>query len=520
MSEFSTVTSGSLIESAWANAILDHGLTKPYDYVIRLDNSTARAINGKTGKADYSNSDLGIVLNNCISAVSNNGSFLIKGSYANNYNLSTQVSIPQDSFLRFHGEGGPHEMVSTQIESSISLPFDTGDSLINYYCEIKNMRIRILGGASPRSGLRIKTGRGCLENLYIVDTYEAESGVGFEFESGGLGWRIKNIHLKHFDIGFESHGEHALGEKIYVVSAKSIGMNLQGRDSIYILPHVTGAHDTEIGIKMENRNWLLYPKIETTGTVAAFQMAGNYFFYIFYPRTPGVTGEIYTWASGTFPGFINQTILTELEVLDKYSFQRNLVRGKSFWHDDFYGDSLDAKWRSTGNAGGSATPQSDIDGGVLRITTNASDTDAWYLDFNGLTTIRANQNPVFEVRAKLNQTTNQVVQFGLYRDATHHLLLGFDTSIDTEWYGIKYGQGASSRKQADLAFDTDWHIFRIAIDNDAPMGLCIIDDETTQKAEFTANLPVVYLQPYLYVMTRENVAKSVDIDYVVFVQDR
>ena len=66
MSEIRTIPP-QLTRDQW-NALLDHALEKPASYIIRNNNGTIQAINGSTGKIDYSGTDAASVINSCLEA--------------------------------------------------------------------------------------------------------------------------------------------------------------------------------------------------------------------------------------------------------------------------------------------------------------------------------------------------------------------------------------------------------------------------------------------------------------------
>jgi len=95
MGEFSTFPP-KVDASDW-NALLDHGLEKPVSYIIRKKaDGTFEAINGSTGKVDYSGTDIATVVQNAISAIKSNGGgkLFIRKSVVGTWNAGTGEDNP------------------------------------------------------------------------------------------------------------------------------------------------------------------------------------------------------------------------------------------------------------------------------------------------------------------------------------------------------------------------------------------------------------------------------------------
>lgn len=98
MSEFRTIPP-KLTATEW-NALLDHGLVKPASYIIRKNGSYYEAINGNTGKIDYSGTDASQVIQSAINALTNGGKIFIKDPITISGG-SVSISKP----IVFEGEG-------------------------------------------------------------------------------------------------------------------------------------------------------------------------------------------------------------------------------------------------------------------------------------------------------------------------------------------------------------------------------------------------------------------------------
>ncbi len=206
----------------------------------------------------------------------------------------------------------------------------------------------------------------------------------------------------------------------------------------------------------------------------------------------------------------------EAYCLDSFSTQLN------FW-DDFEGDSLKDLWRSTGDVGGSAVVVDAQDGGVVRLTTNNATLEGWRLDWTNIRSLHIDKKVTMEVRIKLTHVEWMVQRLRLYFDAQNYVGFSVVGGVATGDYTIQseddniFGEAASG-----VTSDTDYHIFRIEC---FPTGEVhfYIDGVETANSPLTANIPdgaADYLQPYLLIQTREDVAKTMDIDYVYIRQNR
>jgi len=200
------------------------------------------------------------------------------------------------------------------------------------------------------------------------------------------------------------------------------------------------------------------------------------------------------------------------------SFQFRLL-----WWDDFLGDQLRDEWRSTGDVGGSAAVVDAQTGGIVRITTNNVDTENWRIDWNTIRSLHMNQEITMEVRVKLTQTTNMHVRLRLYFDDNNFINFRYDSPVGANWLIESRDDGvATTTADSGIAADTDYHILRIEC---FPAGAVrfYIDGTECNNSPITTNTPndaADFLQPWLYIRTRENAAKSMDIDYIVVRQNR
>jgi parallel beta-helix repeat protein len=85
------------------NQLLDHGIEKPVRSIIRKKaDGTIEAINGSTGKIEYSGTDAATVINSAIAVLTNGSRILVK---AGDYTLTATLLVSSKQGIVLEGEG-------------------------------------------------------------------------------------------------------------------------------------------------------------------------------------------------------------------------------------------------------------------------------------------------------------------------------------------------------------------------------------------------------------------------------
>ena len=192
------------------------------------------------------------------------------------------------------------------------------------------------------------------------------------------------------------------------------------------------------------------------------------------------------------------------------------AQDRLLFYDDFLGDSIRDLWTVAGT--GSAAVVDAQDGGVVRLTTGAVSGNSEELDWGAFRTLHVNKKVTFEARVKLNSTTSIEVYYQIYYDGSNRI--SFYRAAGN-WQITCRNGGAGGDVDSGVAADTDYHIFRIEC---FPAGEVhfYIDGTECGNSPITTNIPsdaADYLKPRFYFVTTENVAKTLDIDYVVVRQE-
>jgi hypothetical protein len=202
------------------------------------------------------------------------------------------------------------------------------------------------------------------------------------------------------------------------------------------------------------------------------------------------------------------------------AFSLDTAQKRFWWMDHFLGDQLKDEWNNAGT--GSAVVVDAQTGGIVRITTGALTGNAHRIDWNLIRSLHVDQRVTMEIRAKLNQTAQTTARFSLRVDGTNRIVFYFSITTNPNWIIICVDGGALTQFDSGVVADTDYHIFRIEC---FPTGEVhfYIDGVECANSPITTNIPDGagdYLQPYPYISTLEDVAKSMDIDYVAVRQER
>lgn len=196
------------------------------------------------------------------------------------------------------------------------------------------------------------------------------------------------------------------------------------------------------------------------------------------------------------------------------------LQKRLFFFDDFCGDQLKDEWNAGGV--GSATVIDLQMGGIVRLTTGATTNDLYRIDWNNIRSLLVSKKVTIEYRVKLTQITNFRCLLELIFDATARIFFTYNSTVSANWY-IVSSDTATSTFDSGIAADTDYHILRIECHTHGSNHVHFyIDGTETANSPITiaANIPDEYLDPYLTLLTTEDVAKSMDIDYVYIRQDR
>lgn len=195
-----------------------------------------------------------------------------------------------------------------------------------------------------------------------------------------------------------------------------------------------------------------------------------------------------------------------------------------FLYDDFLRPHTTVLWDSVGTISRVA-----LRGGAFRTLSGAVAGNQGLIDLDPASALwfTANRDFIFQVRVRSNQTLQNRIFLGLYSarptgaappvepsDAIYFRRA--DAAAVANWYAVTRAGAAETAVDTTIVGDTSWHIYRIR--RTGNVVEFYIDG--VRRATITTNLPAVDVGLGIETVTQEAVAKSLDIDYLVFIQER
>jgi len=202
------------------------------------------------------------------------------------------------------------------------------------------------------------------------------------------------------------------------------------------------------------------------------------------------------------------------------SVSARIEEGAYHYVDDFDDGMGKKEWSTLSGATGSDAAMSSMPNGWIELTTGATANNYYGFDWGGYYTFRYLYRPTIEVRLKLSQTSNTRVRIGFIGSAANeYLYFEFDSSADTDWH-LKCDNESGAPEDIDtaVAASTDEVVLRFEFKDDTTVAGFI--NGAPIVSDLFNKVPSGWLQPYVYIETLENAAKSMGVDYFKIWQDR
>jgi parallel beta-helix repeat protein len=203
----------SLVDENDWNGLLDHSLEKTASYIIRNNNGTIEAINGSTGKIDYSGTDASTVIQSAINALTSGGKIFIKqGTYYLNTGLicSKPIEVEMEKDGYFRANATPMTMLKLQsgatrsilknvrlyspLSGVVGIEVNTCD-----FVRIYNAYIYLTSGGSSRGIYAVD-----VNDLTVRDCYVLRASYGIGIYKSALSTmynnKILNNHVENITI--------------------------------------------------------------------------------------------------------------------------------------------------------------------------------------------------------------------------------------------------------------------------------------------------------------------------------
>jgi len=220
LSEIRTIPP-QLTKNEW-NALLDHALEKPASYIIRKNGSYYEAINGTTGKIDYSGTNASTVIQSAINALTSGGKIFLKAA---TYEIGTTIYLKD--FRTLCGENHYATVLkATAAITVLDTPFTGG--YVNQYIVIENLMVD--GNGIATKGIHFPVWRGRIRNVVV----RSVAGDSIHIE-GNVNSAIENVI------------EDVVTQNVGMTTAGSAGIRLgtKATDNI-IRRHI--ARDSDYGV--------------------------------------------------------------------------------------------------------------------------------------------------------------------------------------------------------------------------------------------------------------------------------
>jgi len=187
--------------------------------------------------------------------------------------------------------------------------------------------------------------------------------------------------------------------------------------------------------------------------------------------------------------------------------------------DDFWGDSLDARWHTAGD--GSAAVVDGADGGVIRLASGPASGNSCTLTWKAIRSLHVNKKLIIEIKSKISNIVDQSSYNGVWYNSGSIIMVWVQPGqANYRVYSSK--AGSVTNLDSGIAKDTNWHIFRIECHTHGGTHIhYYIDGVECNNSPVTTNIPDgVYLEPTISSYTAINTNYDADIDYIFWRQQR
>lgn len=279
--------------SDW-EALLDHGLEKSPSYIIRKNGTTIEAVNGSTGKIDYSGTDASAVIQAAIDALTSGGKIFIRDG---TFELTNYLSLRHGVVVEGMGE-------STVIKQANGANLNY---LIYIYLKSASSFGRVQLKNFVLDGNKANQTGGNGYGIY-TDTYSSIDGDFISFEdlfirnTYGVGIETKGNYYELKNIFVDKAGSHGFVIRDYhcrligtiarrnigdgyilrgtglhtLIGVKSIsndgnGIHLYGIDSSYIRSEIIGG-----AVMSNDQHGILFEGVSNNRVIGAWIQSNSY----------------------------------------------------------------------------------------------------------------------------------------------------------------------------------------------------------------------------------------------------
>lgn len=194
-----------------------------------------------------------------------------------------------------------------------------------------------------------------------------------------------------------------------------------------------------------------------------------------------------------------------------------------FDRDDFWGDSIDARWNITNSGTGTVAVVDGQSGGIIRLSEPAN-SDYSIVNWGNIRSLHVNKKVTIEFKVTISvDNADRYLELQLRFDGDNYIMIRVPASGSANVLRC-VNNGVQTSVAGSTIADTDPHIYRIEC---LPSGEVhfFIDNVEEPNSPITTNIPNDagdFLQPYIYGSNLNPGAGGgvdYDIDYVGWRQD-
>ena len=224
---------------------------------------------------------------------------------------------------------------------------------------------------------------------------------------------------------------------------------------------------------------------------------------------------------GTQYGLISVTSNSKNAVIENNTNMFVRESGSSFgfrelFFDDFIGATLDTTRWLQGGTGGSGSQLATVSNGAYSMNTGATADNYSQISLNGAKALDVTKYFTLEARIRINDITSVINTPLMALGAADRISIYFSSPVGANWMMNTTNSGSTTTVDSSTEVTIGWHTIKIIVTNNLVRGYV---DGVLCMTSIT-DVPNELMDLIVQVYTTENVAKTMDIDFVRIKADR
>lgn len=201
----------------------------------------------------------------------------------------------------------------------------------------------------------------------------------------------------------------------------------------------------------------------------------------------------------------------------KITYASGATTGRiNYVDEDFYGASLNTNMWTLAVTGTGTGAMENANGGVYRLSTGATSASTAQIVHGAFSLIYANENPVIEMRVKLNQLTNVIWRPITLENGSSYIRVYCNNGAGATNVSIDVSNaGVVTSLVAGLVINTSYHVFKIIISYNKVEFFV----DGVSAGIITTNIPSASLRLTSYISNTAAANNQMDIDYIKLYKD-